>query len=117
MYDDEGRKRNSGSREAVLQGYIRSGDLMRFYKSREWLDIREEALQRDNYECKQCKAKGRYRHADCVHHKREIKLWPGGALMLSNLVSLCNTCHNIIHGRTPNEFAAGRRKFTAPEKW
>lgn len=36
---------------------IREGKLMKFYKSKEWRELRLKALKRDNYECQMCKSK------------------------------------------------------------
>lgn len=94
---------------------IQSDNLMRFYKSRAWMDKRLEALERDNNECQQCKRRGKYRKADCVHHIKEVKPHPELALTLDNLMSLCNTCHNEIHDRLAAVKA--QPKFVNEEKW
>jgi 5-methylcytosine-specific restriction protein A len=98
-----------------LINLIRSGNLMKFYKSRAWMTLRLEALQRDNYECQQCKQRGKYRKADCVHHIKEVKPHPELALTLDNLMSLCNTCHNEIHDRL--EATRSKPKFVNEERW
>ncbi|EAG5062204.1 HNH endonuclease, partial [Listeria monocytogenes] len=38
---------------------INTNQLMKFYKCKEWLSLRQEALKRDNYECQRCKKKGK----------------------------------------------------------
>ncbi|EJS13420.1 hypothetical protein IKS_03499 [Bacillus cereus VDM062] len=78
---------------------IRDDKLMKFYKSREWRELRLKALKRDNFECCMCRDKGKYRKADCVHHIKEVKEYPELALTFDNLMSLCNTCHNEVHDR------------------
>jgi len=93
---------------------IQSGNLMKFYKGREWMSLRREALQRDNNECQQCKSRGKYRRADCVHHIKEVKTHPALALTLDNLLCLCNTCHNEIHERLDKVKAP---KFFSEERW
>jgi 5-methylcytosine-specific restriction enzyme A len=55
---------------------IKSGNLMKFYKCREWIALRLDALRRDNYECQLHKERGKYRKADCVHHIKEVKEYP-----------------------------------------
>ncbi|WP_241747211.1 hypothetical protein [Lysinibacillus sphaericus] len=55
-------------RNQELIAFILSGELMKFYKSKEWMDLRLDALKRDNYECQSCKAAGRYHMAENVHH-------------------------------------------------
>ena len=70
-----------------------------FYKTGAWLRARALALERDHYICRECLRqveKGkmiRPRKADMVHHIKPRKLYPELALTLSNLESLCNTCH------------------------
>jgi 5-methylcytosine-specific restriction enzyme A len=55
---------------------IKMDNLMKFYKSREWMSLRLDALRRDNYECQRHKKRGKYRKADCVHHIKEVKDYP-----------------------------------------
>lgn len=94
---------------------IRTGQLVKFYKSREWRDLREDALRRDNYECQKHKARGKYHRAECVHHIKEVKPFPHLALTLSNLMSLCNVCHNEIHDRVGQRYRKDR--FVNEERW
>lgn len=101
-----------------IRRLIQEDNLMKFYKSRAWMDLRLKALFRDNYECQHCKAKGKYRKADCVHHIQEVKDFPWLALVLDNLLCLCNTCHNIVHGRnTIWELNRKQPKFVNEERW
>jgi|SRR5699024_3519179 len=91
--------------------YTAHKDKMRFYRSKDWLYIREQALKRDNYECQQCKRDGlvkidskkeegkRKKVILNVHHKKEIETHPELALELDNLETVCVSCHNKIHGR------------------
>lgn len=86
-------------RMAALVQHIRNDELMKFYKSREWLALRKEALERDCYECQLCKAAGGYHKAENVHHIKEVKAYPWLALTLHNLQCLCIACHNKVHER------------------
>ncbi|MFJ7662970.1 HNH endonuclease [Lysinibacillus sp. NPDC097162] len=97
-----------------LHSHINSGELMKFYKSREWMSLRKEALKRDNYECQLCKATGRYHKAENVHHMKEVKTHPHLSLTLSNLQCLCIKCHNEVHDRLESVRAP---KFTNEERW
>lgn len=60
-----------------------------FYSSREWRNLREEVLRRDNYECQWCKAEGRVRtemHSVLeVDHIKELEFYPELALDKENL--------------------------------
>lgn len=100
-----------------LISFIHQGKLMKFYKSREWMQLRLQALERDNYECQECKRKGKYRKAQCVHHLKEVKVVPTLALTLSNLESLCNSCHNKMHDRYGTIMSQQGKRFVNEEKW
>lgn len=81
-------------------------DLERFYKSAAWEKKRASILKRDGYLCKECKRYGRFVQAQTVHHIVHIEDDPSLALTNSNLVSLCNSCHNKAH---PEK--GGRKKY------
>lgn len=98
-----------------LYNLIKTGQLIKFYKSREWRDLRQLALRRDHYECRMHRAKGKYHHAQCVHHIKEVKPYPHLALTLSNLMTLCNVCHNEVHGRVGGQVKVER--FSNEERW
>ncbi|MGE7091670.1 HNH endonuclease [Lysinibacillus sp. NPDC048646] len=97
-----------------LLGFIDKGQLMKFYKSREWMQLRQKALMRDNYECQLCKAAGRYHKAENVHHMKEVKTHPHLSLNLGNLQCLCIKCHNDVHDRLE---ATRANKFMNDERW
>lgn len=96
--------------------YIKEDKLIRFYKSKQWLSLRLIALERDNYECQECKRKGNYHKAENVHHKKEVKDYPLLALDLDNLVSLCIKCHNEVHRRL-DQIPHKKPKFISEERW
>ena len=56
-----------------------------------WDNIRLLALQRDNYECGNCKSNKNLH----VHHI--VPLSRGGSNNLSNLRTLCEDCHKKLH--------------------
>ena len=101
----------------AIMPYQTPGDKSKFYKSKEWVALRVEALERDNYECQQCKreglvtidsekVKGQAKQIVLnVHHKKEIEFHPELALELDNLETLCVYHHNLIHekGFKPKE--------------
>lgn len=68
-----------------------------FYNSKQWHDIREYILKRDNYICQQCKIKP----AEEVHHVVWLNPKNIGDVNVtsneSNLISLCKDCHFAIH--------------------
>lgn len=69
-------------------------EYVRFYSTKEWELVRLLALQRDNYLCVRCRAKGIIKLAEMVHHKTPIKVDYNKRANLSNLESLCEACHN-----------------------
>lgn len=103
----------------------------KFYDSPEWRGpngIRNEALERDNYECQPCKRNGmvtidtneysesakRKKIKLVVHHIKELEDHPDLALNIENLETVCVDCHNRIHGR---EFEKKINKWEADERW
>ena len=73
-----------------------------FYTWTEWRIRRAEVLRLDHYECQHCKAAGRYRRADIVHHVKHLRDRPDLALSIwdgdeRQLVSVCKACHEAEH--------------------
>lgn len=68
-----------------------------FYKSYRWQQKRAEILTRDNYECQRCKDLGRVSRGDTVHHIKHLRVEPRFKLDDDNLITLCKTCHNLVH--------------------
>lgn len=68
-----------------------------FYRSRAWLRCRLLALQRDHYLCQPCYRGGKFTAANTVHHIEALEKRPDLALELSNLESICPSCHNKEH--------------------
>ncbi|MCI6686515.1 MAG: HNH endonuclease [Ruminococcus sp.] len=68
-----------------------------FYQSKAWKRKRQAILRRDGYCCQDCKRYGRFRPAVTVHHIKHLDQYPELALTNSNLISLCNECHNKRH--------------------
>nr|DAX89298.1 MAG TPA: NinG recombination protein [Caudoviricetes sp.] len=87
-----------------------------FYQSKEWRDKRDEILKRDNFECQKCKGKGRYSKAITVHHIKHYKKYPSLALTDSNLISLCNQCHNEEHPEKLKELIKNKKPIHK-ERW
>lgn len=102
-----------------------------FYNSSAWKHKRMEILERDRYECQDCRERLRkaseqrerlsgkdrlIRRAEEVHHIKELREYPELALDDHNLISLCVQCHNIRHGRHPRRFIRRKKRLTE-EKW
>jgi len=58
-------------------------------RSRRWKALRLEALRRDDWSCVQCGARGRLE----VDHIKPVRDAPELSFDLTNLQSLCGSCH------------------------
>ncbi len=112
------------TRVSVLNEYKTEKQKKAFYKSKDWEAIRLEVLDRDNYECQECKRQGRVYtdHHDPEKHKRldvdhikEIETHPELAMELDNLEVLCVRCHNKKHNRFM--FKRKKNKWADDERW
>ncbi|GLO64740.1 MULTISPECIES: HNH endonuclease [Bacteria] len=85
----------------------------KFYRSSEWIATRQRILERDNYECQECKRQGRvytdkhdpdkHKRLD-VDHIKELEDYPELALDDDNLETLCVRCHNKKHNRFKHQY-------------
>lgn len=109
-----------------IRGLYKEGKIYRFYKSREWLELRQRVLEAEHFECELCKQKepAQYTRADCVHHVNEVRNRPDLALSMTyrdregvhkNLLALCNQCHNDIHERYNGP--KDNSEPLTPERW
>lgn len=109
-----------------LRALIAAGDVHPFYVTAEWRALSAEILKQDRYECQICKAKGRYRRADLVHHVNHVKRRPELALDIyytndegerkRNLISVCKSCHETVcHPERMRRPSAPY--FTTEERW
>lgn len=96
--------------EQWIRELIQQGKEYKFYKTKEWLQLRANILEKYHNECQECLKKGKYTEARNVHHINELKDRPDLALKeyyidsntgekKRNLIPLCIECHNIKHGR------------------
>lgn len=96
-----------------------------FYKTEEWIKLRNEVMQELHNECQMCSGRGRLTKADCVHHVNEVRERPELALSKyyidregneqRNLLPLCNTCHNEVHDKLGRW--QKKDKFFNKERW
>lgn len=100
-----------------LTEYIRQGKESLFYHWAIWKRAKRSALERDNYECQICKAFGNYSPATCVHHIQELVTHPWLALLLSNLMSLCDYHHNAVHWRLVEQINERNKEYVNEERW
>jgi len=59
------------------------------YRTQRWAAVRQQAKRRDGFRCVECGAPGRLE----VHHIKRVKTHPELSFDLSNLQSLCPSCH------------------------
>jgi len=96
--------------EQWIRELIQQGKEYKFYKTKQWLELRSSILEKHHYECQQCLRQGKYTRAKLVHHINELKDRPDLALKeyyfdsstgekKENLIALCQDCHNIAHER------------------
>ncbi|MEK4922378.1 HNH endonuclease [Cytobacillus sp. FSL R5-0569] len=88
-----------------------------FYKrNKDWLRVRQDVLERDNYECQECKRQGnvftdkhnpdKHKRLDVDHIKDLEDCTYEEAIDMDNLEALCIKCHNRKH----NRFQGWKRK-------
>jgi 5-methylcytosine-specific restriction protein A len=105
----------------------------KFYTSYAWKKLRQQVIERDNYECQECKRQGkvfinthemnksgkRKKISLIVHHLKELEEHPELALDIDNLETVCVNCHNKIHDRYYQwrGFEPKRNRFAEDERW
>lgn len=122
--------------KAFIEKLIQDGELWRFYKTKEWIDLREKVLKENHYECAQCKKHGRITRYDIksdgtktlistVHHVQFVRKHPELALSryyyyqgkrYDNLIPVCKSCHNLLHPEK-RKSKPNQNKYTNNEKW
>lgn len=100
--------------------------MYKFYKSRAWIELREQVMLEHHHECYKCRAKGKITKADMVHHVNHVTDRPDLALTqytiddegnkVANLIPLCNACHNLEHPEKSFK-ARNKNKPTTDERW
>ncbi|MBR0576761.1 HNH endonuclease [Proteiniclasticum sp. BAD-10] len=80
--------------------------MARRYHGSKWDSKREAILKRDEYKCRHCKRYGKVKAATMVHHVKPVDQRPDLYLESRNLISLCGTCHNMMHDRDSDALTA-----------
>jgi hypothetical protein len=62
-----------------------------------WDELRKQAYVRDNYKCKNCGVNGGIEGDAELHAHHIVPLSSNGNNTISNLATLCRTCHALIH--------------------
>lgn len=90
----------------------RKAEYKKYLKSPQWKALRRNVLDRDNGRCTQCRGTQRLH----VHHLHYSTFESED---LDDLVTLCEDCHNVLHGGSPRRTKGKKRppaKFTNQEK-
>ena len=110
-----------------IEQLIASDELWRFYKSKEWVALKNKVLKENHYECAECKkrgkitrydvdAEGRKKLLSTVHHINHVRSHPELALTKDNLIPVCKACHNKLHPEKRSR-ARNFEGFTNKERW
>lgn len=113
---------------SYIHELIDTDKLYKFYKSANWIELKNDVLYELHNECQECLKRGKYTRAECVHHVNEVRVRPDLALSKyykdkdgieqRNLLPLCNACHNQVHDKFDKwNKEQGKEKFTNEERW
>lgn len=93
----------------------------KFYASTEWKKLRQQALERDHFECVWCKENGKVSDWSNsileVDHIQELEYHPELAMEISNLRTLCKDCHNKRHNRMNYRSNNKNKNRWAEDEW
>lgn len=98
---------------------IFEGKKRKFYDDNYWRKLSKKVLERDGYECQECKKLGKLsikqqnKKLD-VHHIKELEQYPELAYDISNLETVCVMHHNILDGKIVKK---EKEMFTNEERW
>lgn len=107
------KKRDNSKKKHGLQKLIQQ----HVYSTARWRHVRNSKFMQ-NPLCERCLAEGRTKETEEIHHIIPLKTCNGDlnyllqlAFDMSNLQSLCSTCHEIVHQELRLK-AQNKRKFT-----
>lgn len=84
---------------------VKRDKVQRVYNNPQWARIRLEAIKRANGLCEVCKAQGRLRAGNEVHHIVKVASGNNNTYYdLDNLVYVCTKCHRTIEGMNAEGF-------------
>lgn len=116
----------------LLKDYINkliiNDRLYQFYKSEEWIYLKDNVLHANHNECVHCRERHIITQADVVHHVNEVRKVPELALSFFyidrqgrrciNLIPLCNACHEKVHDKLKEVHEQKKQeKFMNEERW
>lgn len=95
LEEKENQARNNYYDKKIRQG--KDKKYTEFYHSIEWKKTKALALSVNYGLCQHCLKNKKIKTAEMVHHIIPIKEDWNKRLELSNLIALCNQCHNSIN--------------------
>lgn len=122
--------------EKYIKSLIEKNELWRFYKTKEWIALRDKILEENHNECAICKSHGIIKRYDIddkgtkhliktVHHVQHVRKHPALALSRhyyfegkkkDNLIVVCKACHNNLHPEKRHR-DSNKERFTNEERW
>lgn len=124
--------------EEWIRELIKTNELWKFYKTKEWIRLKKAILKEHHYECAECRKHGIITRYDIdkdgnkklistVHHVCHVKQRPDLALSrtykdyvtgeeLPNLIPVCKACHNYLHPEKLKR-PVSPDKFINEERW
>lgn len=110
-----------------IKELIDKDELWRFYKSKEFIDVRKEVFDEQHNECYYHRKKGKIVKGTICHHIYHVRDYPQYALSkyvidedgrrTINLICVCHKCHeNICH---PDRFKKNKKIISDKyeERW
>jgi surface protein len=70
----------------------------------DWDALRRQVYKRDNYKCQNCGIRGGKNGSAELHAHHIVPISSGGNDVISNLTTLCRTCHGKIHPHMSSEW-------------
>lgn len=84
-YDKQVRNRNVTKQEQY-----------KFYRTKQWVELRKQCLYRDHGLCRYCKARnGRVSQGTTIDHTVPIEFEPSLKADIDNLACICRECHRL----------------------
>lgn len=103
-----------------IRELILNGQKKKFYDDEYWRKLSAEILERDNFECQECKKEGKltikqHKRKLDIHHIKELETNPELAYKKDNLETVCVHHHNILDNKQFNP--SHKKKFINEERW
>ena len=87
----------ANTRHKEYKRYRTDDKEQRFYSDPDWIRKREKIKYTDNGYCLLCLNNNGHRTMDTVHHIVELKEDWNKRFDDNNLISLCESCHQVVH--------------------